>query len=174
MTEGDPSVADDQIKVLVVEDDVDTAQYVRTVLERRGGMAVTVVHEPMSALAEVARTQFDVVLTDIQMPGMSGLELLDELRSRAAGTPVAVMTAFASVDYAVDALRRDADEFLVKPVAAATLLERISRARRRGAPSAEPSRSPTTSCSRSVRTRTTWRSASAPRSRRTGRRATRS
>lgn len=126
VTEGSAGVADDQIKVLVVEDDVDTAQYVRTVLERRGGMEVTVVHEPMSALAEVARAQFDVVLTDIQMPGMSGLELLDELRSRAAGTPVAVMTAFASVDYAVDALRRDADEFLVKPVAAATLLERIT------------------------------------------------
>jgi LmbE family N-acetylglucosaminyl deacetylase len=60
------------------------------------------------------------------MPGMSGLDLLGELRSRAAGTPVAVMTAFASVDYAVEALRRDADEFLVKPVAAATLLERIT------------------------------------------------
>ncbi|WP_034610656.1 response regulator [Cellulomonas sp. URHD0024] len=119
-------MADEQIRVLVVEDDVDTAQYVRTVLERRGGMAVTVAHEPMSALAEVARAQFDVVLTDIQMPGMTGLELLDELRSRAAGTPVAVMTAFASVDYAVDALRRDADDFLVKPVAAAMLLERIT------------------------------------------------
>jgi LmbE family N-acetylglucosaminyl deacetylase/AmiR/NasT family two-component response regulator len=119
-------VTNEQIRVLVVEDDADTAQYVRTVLERRGGMAVTVVHEPMSALAEVAAHEFDVVLTDIQMPGMSGLELLGELRSRAAGTPVAVMTAFASVDYAVEALRRDADEFLVKPVAAATLLERIS------------------------------------------------
>lgn len=116
----------EQIRVLVVEDDTDTAQYVRTVLERRGGMAVTVVHEPMSALAEVAAHTFDVVLTDIQMPGMSGLELLVELRSRAAGTPVAVMTAFASVDYAVEALRRDADEFLVKPVAAATLLERVA------------------------------------------------
>src|SRR6478609_5032002 len=91
----------EQIRVLVVEDDADTAQYVRTVLERRGGMHVTVAHEPMSALAEVAAHQFDVVLTDIQMPGMSGLELLGELRSRAPGTPVAVMTAFASVDYAV-------------------------------------------------------------------------
>ncbi|GIG23699.1 hypothetical protein Cch01nite_44230 [Cellulomonas chitinilytica] len=119
-------MADEQIRVLVVEDDVDTALYVRTVLARRGGMDVTVAHEPMSALEEVARRQFDVVLTDIQMPGMSGLDLLGELRSRAAGVPVAVMTAFASVDYAVEALRRDADEFLVKPVAAATLLEKIT------------------------------------------------
>ncbi|WP_343035406.1 response regulator [Cellulomonas septica] len=118
-------MADDQVKVLVVEDDVDTAQFVRTVLERRGGMSATVVHDPMSALAEVAQQTFDVVLTDIQMPGMSGLELLGELRSRAPGVPVAVMTAFASVDYAVEALRRDADEFLVKPVGAAILVEKV-------------------------------------------------
>ncbi|QGQ19831.1 response regulator [Cellulomonas sp. JZ18] len=117
---------DEQYEVLVVEDDVDTAQYVRTVLGRRGGMAVTVVHDPSSALEQVAQHRFDAVVTDIQMPGMSGLELLVELRSRAPGVPVAVMTAFASVDYAVEALRRDADEFLVKPVAASTLLERVT------------------------------------------------
>jgi LmbE family N-acetylglucosaminyl deacetylase/ActR/RegA family two-component response regulator len=119
-------VADEQLRVLVVEDDVDTAQFVRTVLERRGGMAVTVVHEAMSALAAVDREQFDAVVTDIQMPGMSGLDLLVELRSRAPGVPVLVSTAFASVDYAVEALRRDADEFLVKPVPAATLVDRVS------------------------------------------------
>ncbi len=119
-------MAGEQYEVLVVEDDVDTAQYVRTVLSRRGGMSVTVVHDPASALAEVAQRTFDAVVTDIQMPGMSGLELLVELRSRAPGVPVAVMTAFASVDYAVEALRRDADEFLVKPVAAGTLLDRVT------------------------------------------------
>ncbi|MEN0130443.1 MAG: response regulator [Brevundimonas sp.] len=110
----------------MVEDDVDTAQYVRTVLERRAGMVVQVVHEAMSALEAVDRDEFDAVVTDIQMPGMSGLDLLVELRSRAPGVPVLVTTAFASVDYAVEALRRDADEFLVKPVAAATLVDRVS------------------------------------------------
>jgi len=112
--------------VLVVEDDADTAGFVRTVLERRGGMDVVVAGDAMSALAEVAARTPDVILTDIQMPGMSGLELLGELRSHAPGVPVAVMTAFASVDYAVEALRRDADEFLVKPVSAAALLERVA------------------------------------------------
>ncbi|SFK29801.1 response regulator [Cellulomonas sp. KH9] len=118
-------MADARTRVLVVEDDADTAGFVRTVLERRGGMEVVLAGDAMSALAEVARQAPDVILTDIQMPGMSGLELLGELRSRAPGVPVAVMTAFASVDYAVEALRRDADEFLVKPVAAASLLERV-------------------------------------------------
>ena len=119
-------MTDARTRVLVVEDDVDTAGFVRTVLERRGGMDVVVAGDAMTALAEVARQAPDVILTDIQMPGMSGLELLGELRSRAPGVPVAVMTAFASVDYAVEALRRDADEFFVKPVAAATLLERVA------------------------------------------------
>jgi LmbE family N-acetylglucosaminyl deacetylase len=132
-------VPDDQVTVLVVEDDRDTAQFVQTVLARRGGMDVTVVHDPMSALEEVGRRTFDAVVTDIQMPGMSGLELLGELRVRQPGLPVAVMTAFASVDYAVEALRRDADEFLVKPVSAATLLEKVpalaARGRRRRAES---------------------------------------
>lgn len=113
-------------RVLVVEDDADTAGFVRTVLERRGGMDVVLAGDAMTALAEVARQVPDVILTDIQMPGMTGLELLGELRSRAPGVPVAVMTAFASVDYAVEALRRDADEFLVKPVAAGVLLERVT------------------------------------------------
>ncbi|MBD7917701.1 response regulator [Cellulomonas sp. Sa3CUA2] len=119
-------MTDARTRVLVVEDDADTAGFVRTVLERRGGMDVVLAGDAMSALAEVARQAPDVILTDIQMPGMSGLELLGELRSRAPGVPVAVMTAFASVDYAVEALRRNADEFLVKPVAAATLLDRVT------------------------------------------------
>jgi len=120
------AVTEEPLKVLVVEDDVDTAQFVRTVLERRGGMSVSLVHEAMSALAAVAVESFDAVVTDIQMPGMSGLDLLVELRSRAPGVPVVVTTAFASVDYAVEALRRDADEFLVKPVPAAVLVDRVS------------------------------------------------
>ena len=112
--------------VLVVEDDADTAGYLRTVLERRGGMDVTVAGDAVTALAHIASRVPDVILTDIQMPGMTGLELLVELRAQAPGTPVAVMTAYASVDYAVEALRRDADEFLVKPVAAGVLLERVA------------------------------------------------
>ena len=125
-------MADAQVNVLVVEDDADTALFVRTVLERRAGMAVTVVGDAMSALAHVAKHALDLVLTDIQLPGMSGLELLGELRSAAPGVPVVVMTAFASVDYAVDALQREADDFLVKPLSAADLVERATRIAERG------------------------------------------
>ncbi|GEA83782.1 MAG: response regulator [Cellulomonas sp.] len=125
-------MTDAQVRVLVVEDDADTALFVRTVLERRAGMSVTVTADAMSALAHVASQGVDLVLTDIQLPGMSGLELLGALRSAAPGVPVVVMTAFASVDYAVDALQREADDFLVKPLSAADLVERATRIAERG------------------------------------------
>ncbi|UJP39984.1 response regulator [Cellulomonas palmilytica] len=125
-------MADGQIQVLVVEDDADTALFVRTVLERRAGMSVTVLTDALAALAHATTRPVDLVITDIQLPGMSGLELLRELRRAAPGVPVIVMTAFASVDYAVDALHQQADDFLVKPVSAADLTDRATRIAERG------------------------------------------
>jgi len=125
-------VTSPQIRVLVVEDDPDTAEYTRTVLTRRGGMDVHLVTDPHDALAHARLGELDVVITDIELPGMSGLQLVTELRASAPWLPVVVMTAHASVDYAVDALRRDAEEFLVKPVPAATLVERVTELALRG------------------------------------------
>ncbi|CCG02075.1 response regulator, partial [Blastococcus saxobsidens] len=96
---------DGALHVLVVDDDPDIALFVRTVLQR-GGMAVTTCAAPMEALALAARVEFGAAITDIEMPGMTGLEFLDRLRQLRADLPITVMTAHASVDYAVDALRR--------------------------------------------------------------------
>jgi len=106
---------DGDVRVLVVDDDPDIAQFVRTVLSKAGMHAVAC-FDPLEALALAARESFDAVVTDIEMPGMNGLEFLGRLRELQTELPVAVMTAHASVDYAVEALRRNADEFMVKPV----------------------------------------------------------
>jgi LmbE family N-acetylglucosaminyl deacetylase len=78
-------------------------------------------------------------VTDIEMPGLSGLELLAELRRTVPTVPVVVMTAHVSVEYAVSALRAQADEFLTKPLDNARLVEAVLRlveeARRRRAES---------------------------------------
>jgi two-component system response regulator HydG len=130
---------DGAIRVLVVDDDPDIAMFVRAAVERAGMVAQTC-NDPLEALTVVAREPFDAVVTDIQMPGMSGLEFLDRLRQLHPHLPVAVMTAHASVDYAIDALRRQADEFLVKPMRKddiVTTVRRIAeagRAKRAAAP----------------------------------------
>ena len=103
-------------RILVVEDDPEAAAYVLHVLRGRGGFTVTHTVDPADALRQATAARWDLVLTDVEMPGMTGIELLGKLREIAPHLPVAVLTAHPSVDYAVQALRNSADEFLEKPV----------------------------------------------------------
>lgn len=128
------------LRVVVLDDDPDVAAYTAAVLERRAGCDVVVLHDASDILGTLDRHDPDVVVTDIEMPGMSGLELAGVLRERVPDVGVVVMTAHVSVDHAVEALRRRADEFLPKPVAAADLVAVVRRLgeRRRAAVAARP------------------------------------
>ncbi|KIP51879.1 response regulator [Leucobacter komagatae] len=116
-----------ETNVLVVDDDPDVALLVRTVLERRAGCTVMVEHNGERALARALETTPDVIVTDIEMPGLSGIDMLEQLRKQLPGVPVIVMTAHVSVEYAVSALRAQADEFLTKPLDNARLVEAVTR-----------------------------------------------
>ncbi len=114
-------------RVIVVEDDLDVAEYTKTILENKLGCTVLVFSDPRNVRDAFADFAPDVVITDIEMPGMSGLELIEQLREVEPGIPVIVMTAHASVDYAVTALRNKANEFLTKPVSSSELLAHVTR-----------------------------------------------
>ena len=104
----------------MVEDDPEAALFAIYVLSKRGQFEVTHTPDPAVGLRLAAAGGFDLVLTDVDMPGMSGLELLDALRRIAPTLPVAVLTGHAHLRAA--ALDRHADEFLIKPVRIAQLL----------------------------------------------------
>ncbi|WP_165069756.1 response regulator [Marisediminicola senii] len=114
-------------RVVVIEDDVDVAIYTRTVLEKRLGCVVAMVTDPRRVQEAVGILKPDVVITDIEMPGVSGLDLIAGIRELQPDVPVIVMTAHVSVDYAVGALRNHANEFLTKPVSSADLVSHVSR-----------------------------------------------
>lgn len=120
-------MSDDAPRVLVVDDDPDVALLVRTVLQRRAGCEVVTAEDGRAALARLETFDADVIVTDIEMPGLDGLELLAALRHRDPHLPVIVMTAHVSVDYAVSALRAQADEFLTKPLDNSRLVEVVTR-----------------------------------------------
>jgi LmbE family N-acetylglucosaminyl deacetylase len=125
-------VDDEQLRALVIEDDPDAAEFARIALERFAGMQVEVATHAGEALAALEAHDVDVVVSDIELPGRSGLEILPRVRELAPGVPVVILTAHGSVTNAVDALRKDADEFLVKPVAPAQLAERTASLARAG------------------------------------------
>jgi two-component system, NtrC family, response regulator HydG len=112
-------------RILVVEDDVVTGRFLTRLLGEHGGFDVTHTLDPAVGLRRASSEPWDLVLTDVEMPGMSGLELLEELRRVSPGLPVAVLTAHASFDYAIRALRDHADEFLSKSVPPEQLLASV-------------------------------------------------
>jgi LmbE family N-acetylglucosaminyl deacetylase/ActR/RegA family two-component response regulator len=140
-------------RILLVEDDAVTAHFMVHVLGARGGFDVVHTPDPAAAIAHASSGDWDLVLTDVELPGMTGLELLQELRRVAPGVPVAVVTAHEAADTAMRDLRRQADQFLQKPVRPGPLREiaaalvasgRAERARagRAAAPTAEPTAPP--------------------------------
>ena len=114
-------------RVLVVDDDPDLAEYIKALLEKRAGAQVHIEHDGAGGVSAVGAFAPDVVITDIEMPGMSGLEMLEVVRRDVPGMPVVVVTAHLSVDYAVCALRAQADEFLTKPLDSAALVAAVLR-----------------------------------------------
>jgi len=122
----------DSCHVLVVEDDPDVAEYLRLVLVKKAGLRVDLAADVESASDILRRVEIDVLLTDIELPGGSGLELAMCARQLVPSIPIAVMTAHTSADFAVTAHRSCADEFLVKPIRAAILVSTITRLAQQG------------------------------------------
>jgi two-component system, NtrC family, response regulator HydG len=87
---------------------------------------VTHEQDSMAALHRIETEPWDLLITDIELPGINGLELLDRVRQRVPDLPVAVLTGHATVDYAVSALRSEAAEFLQKPIAAENLVAKAN------------------------------------------------
>jgi two-component system copper resistance phosphate regulon response regulator CusR len=118
------------MKLLVVEDDRTVGQYIKRGLEEAQYVADWVA-DGGEALQVVGNAPYDLVLLDLRLPGMTGLEVLRALRDRGYTMPVLVLTAQDSVDYKVDALRAGADDYVTKPFAFEELLARIEALSRR-------------------------------------------
>ncbi len=112
--------------VLVVDDDAAMREMLAELL-RDEGYAVSEAASVDVALQLASEQEFDVVLSDIKMPGRSGLELLGEMRQLRPATPVVLMTAFGSIDTAVDAMRAGATDYLTKPFEPEAVLLTLER-----------------------------------------------
>ena len=126
--------------VLIAEDDPDLGNFLRTALQRRSDRPVRLAVNGRQALQILTDEAVDVLVTDIQMPGMSGMELVAEIRKTQPALPIVMMTAHASVDYAVGALRHQVDEFLTNPVTAAELVPKVRELAERGAAARQTAR----------------------------------
>jgi len=100
-------------RILVVDDEKSMCQFLSIML-RKEGYEITAVSEGRKALEEIRENRYDVVLTDIKMQGMDGIELLKELKQVDATLPVIIMTAYASQKTAIEAVNQGAFHYLIK------------------------------------------------------------
>lgn len=102
------------MKILIVEDDLNLREAIVDSLEMKKHEVVGAQHG-LDALTLVAKQSFDLVLSDINMPQMDGLELLKQLKAHHPWLPVVLMTAFGDVSQAVQAMQMGANDYLMKP-----------------------------------------------------------
>ena len=118
------------MKILVVEDDRTVGQYVKRGLEEQRYHA-DLVEDGMEGLRLASGGRYDLIVLDLRLPEMNGLEVLRTLRDRGNTTPVLVLTAQDAVDFKVQALRSGADDYVTKPFAFEELLARVEALGRR-------------------------------------------
>jgi DNA-binding NtrC family response regulator len=114
-------------RILVVDDEENLRRVLQVQLELTG-YQVGRAPGAEEALAALEKSPFDLVLTDFRMPGRSGLELLREIRARFAAVQVIIMTAFGTVEDAVEAMQAGAFHYVTKPVHLPELLINVDRA----------------------------------------------
>ncbi len=115
------------LKVMVVDDEAIVGKRLKPTLER-DGYEVEVFGDGEDAIARLRQTEFDIVVTDIRMENVDGLQLLEHIAARTPRTKVIMITGYATVEIAREALLKGAFDFIAKPFKPADLRAVIKKA----------------------------------------------
>lgn len=110
-------------KILIIDDEASLRQTLARILQQ-AGFQVTTAQDGEQGLAFLQTTQFDLIFMDIRMPGLPGLDVLERIRTQNPNLPVILFTAQPDLNSAVEALRRGATDYLLKPLKPETIIER--------------------------------------------------
>ena len=114
--------------ILIVDDELDMLQLLKRSLEPDLNCMVATAPSGEKALQILAKNPVDLVLADIKMPGMDGLELLELIKRENPDLTVVMMTAYGHIDMAVEAMKSGAYDFITKPFDHDALILRLEKA----------------------------------------------
>jgi len=120
------------MKILVVDDEAPIRDMIRKGLSQVGGYSVEVAQNGVEAIEKIEKDVFDLVLTDLKMPEMDGLELLKTIKGTRPEVLVVLMTAYGTIETAVEAMRMGANDYITKPIDLNELLLHISKVQKEG------------------------------------------
>ena len=120
------------MRILIAEDEEELAKGLKFLLEKNK-FTVDVVYDGAGALEYFACTDYDVVVLDIMMPKVNGMEVLRQIRAKGSGVPILLLTAKAEIEDRVAGLEAGADDYLPKPFASREFIARVKALSRRNA-----------------------------------------
>ncbi len=114
-------------KILIIDDEVDMLMLLRMIIEDNTNYEVETTNSPTEGIKLLKEEDFDLVITDLKMPGMDGMELFDEFREIKPEIPVIIITAYGSPETASEALQRGVTDFIAKPFRKDSILFTMKR-----------------------------------------------
>ncbi len=114
-------------KILVVDDELDMLMLLRMIIEDNTDFEVETTNNPSEGLKLLTDNEYNLVISDLKMPGMDGMELFDELRKIKPDIPVIIITAYGSLGTADEAMNKGVSDFITKPFRKDGILFTINR-----------------------------------------------
>lgn len=115
-------------KILIVDDEPDMLRLLSMMLKSKTAYDVTTTNNPVEALELAKKNKFDILITDLKMPGLDGIELLNAVRSFDPDIPIIIITAYATAESAAEAMEKNAFDFITKPFRKEQIIFTIDKA----------------------------------------------
>lgn len=115
-------------KILIVDDEPDMLKLLSMILKEKTPYEVMTTNNPIEAVQLVKTMDFDLIITDLKMPGLDGLQLLEEAKKKNEDIPVVIITAYGTIDSATEAIEKGGFDFITKPFKKEQILFTIERA----------------------------------------------
>jgi DNA-binding NtrC family response regulator len=114
-------------RILIVDDEPDMLMLLRMIIEDNTDYEVETTNNPSEALKLLVGNNYNLVISDLKMPGMDGIELFDELKEIKPDIPVIIITAYGSVETADEAMKKGVADFITKPFRKEHILFTVKR-----------------------------------------------
>jgi DNA-binding NtrC family response regulator len=115
-------------RILVVDDEPNMLRLLKTILMDKTGYEVTTTNNPLEVSKMLQEARYDLVITDLKMPLVDGIDLIDIIRGIDAAMPIIMITAYGTIETAEEAIQKGAYDFITKPFRKETILITIKRA----------------------------------------------
>ncbi|MBN1843767.1 MAG: response regulator [Deltaproteobacteria bacterium] len=115
-------------RILIIDDEPDMLMLLRMMIEENTDYEVETTNNPSEGIKLFSEKDYDLVITDLKMPGLDGIELFDEFQEIKPDIPVVMITAYGSIETADEAMKKGIADFITKPFRKDSILFTINRA----------------------------------------------